>query len=61
MELIAEDEAFGLSLEELKETMQPLRYIGRSKEQVEQFLSKHIQPILENYEDLLGEHTEILV
>lgn len=61
LELIAEDEAFGLSLEELTETMQPSRYIGRSKEQVEQFLSKHIQPILENYEDLLGEHTEILV
>ena len=61
LELIAQDEAFHLSIEELQETMQPSRYIGRSKEQVEMFLSKHIQPILEEYAELIGGSAEIHV
>lgn len=61
LELIAQDEAFHLSIEELQETMQPSRYIGRSKEQVEMFLSKHIHPILEQYAELIGGSAEIYV
>jgi TatD family hydrolase len=37
LELIAADPAFGMTLEELQETMEPARYIGRSKEQVDAF------------------------
>ena len=47
LELIAADPAFNLTLEELKETMDPSRYTGRAKEQVEEFLSEVIRPILD--------------
>ena len=43
-----------MSLEELKKSMDPARYVGRSKEQVEEFLAEVIQPILEQNQDLLG-------
>ena len=61
LELIAADPAFGLSLEELKKTMEPSRYTGRAKEQVEEFLSEVISPILKENEGLLGLKTEIHV
>ena len=46
---------------DLKKTMEPARYTGRSKEQVEAFLSQVIQPILDEYSDLLGMKAEINV
>ena len=61
LELIAADPAFGLSLEDLKKTMEPSRYVGRAPEQVEAFLSQVAGPILEEYRDLLGEKAEINV
>ncbi len=54
LELIAENPKFGMSLEELKKSMDPARYVGRSKEQVEEFLAEVIQPILEQNQELLG-------
>ena len=44
LELIAADPAFNMSLEDLKKTMQPEKYTGRAKEQVEAFLKKVGQP-----------------
>ena len=44
LELIAADPAFNLSLEDLQKTMEPARYTGRSKEQVEAFLTKVVSP-----------------
>ena len=41
-------------MEELQETMEPARYIGRSKEQVDAFLKNVIAPILETNKELLG-------
>lgn len=61
LELIAADPAFGLSLEDLKKTMEPSRYVGRAPEQVEAFLDQVVNPILEEYRDLLGEKAEINV
>ena len=61
LELIAADPAFGLSLEELQKTMEPERYTGRAKEQVETFLEKVVQPILTENKELLGVKSEILV
>ena len=54
LELIAADPAFNLSLEDLQKTMEPAKYIGRSKEQVEAFLKNNINPVLEANKDLLG-------
>ena len=59
--LIAADPAFPMGLEELKASMDPSKYIGRSKEQVEAFLKNVISPILEANKDLLGVKAEINV
>lgn len=61
LELIAADGAFNMSLEELQSTMEPAKYTGRSKEQVESFLEMVIRPILEENKDLLGIKAEINV
>ena len=61
LELIAADPAFGLTLEELKETMEPKRYTGRAKEQVEEFVQEVIEPILEEHKEQLGLQAEIHV
>ena len=61
LELIAADPAFNLSLEDLQKSMQPIRYVGRSKEQVERFVDTVVAPVLEKYKDLLGVKAEINV
>ncbi|MCI9430398.1 MAG: adenylosuccinate lyase [Lachnospiraceae bacterium] len=59
--LIAEEKSFNLTLEDLEKTMEPARYTGRSREQVEAFLTQVIRPILEENKELLGVKTEIHV
>ncbi|MCD8076499.1 MAG: adenylosuccinate lyase [Lachnospiraceae bacterium] len=61
LELIAADPAFNLSLEDLQKSMEPSRYIGRSKEQVERFARDVVQPVLEENKELLGVKAEINV
>ena len=61
LELIAQDPAFGLSLEELKKAMEPARYVGRAPRQVEEFLQEVVNPILEENRSLLGLQAEINV
>ena len=61
LELIAADPAFNMTLEDLRKTMEPSRYIGRSKEQVEAFLRDVIGPVLKENEKLLGVKAEIHV
>jgi len=53
LELIAADPSFNMTLEELQKTMDPTKYVGRSKEQVDEFLTEVVNPLLEaNKEDL---------
>lgn len=61
LELIAADPAFNMSLEDLQKTMDPARYVGRSKEQTESFLRNVIRPVLEENRELLGVKAEITV
>lgn len=61
LELIAADPAFNMSLEDLQRTMEPSRYVGRAKEQVDAFLTKVIAPVLEENKSLLGVKAEINV
>ena len=61
LELIAADPAFNLTLDELKKTMDPSRYTGRAKEQVEEFLNEVIRPVLEENKEILGVKAEITV
>lgn len=61
LELIAQDDAFNLSLEDLQKAMDPSKYVGRSPEQVDAFLKNVIAPILEENKELLGVKAEINV
>lgn len=61
LELIAADEAFNMSQEDLEKTMDPAKYVGRSKEQVEAYLKNVISPLLEKNKELLGMKAEIHV
>ena len=61
LELIAADPAFGLSLEDLKKSMDPSRYVGRAPRQVEEFLAEVVNPILDANRDVLGMKAEINV
>ena len=61
LELIAEDAAFNLTLDELKETMDSAKYVGRAPVQVETYLKKVIRPLLEKNQDVLGMKAQIHV
>ena len=61
LDLIAADPAFGLNEEELKKTMDPAKYVGRAPLQVENFLKKVVDPVLEANKDVLGMTAEINV
>ncbi|MCH5297293.1 MAG: adenylosuccinate lyase [Ruminococcus sp.] len=58
---IADDDAFGVTLEELETILQPEKYTGRAKEQTEDFLNEYVQPILDNYKDIETDKPEINV
>ncbi len=61
LERIAADETFGVTLDELKDILDPAKYVGRSPEQVTEFLTECVNPILEQYKDELGVTVEINV
>ena len=61
LELIAADPAFGLSLDELKRTMDPAKYTGRASVQVDRYLTDIVRPMLEENKELLGVKAEINV
>ena len=61
LELIAADPAFGLTMEELQKTMEPMRYVGRAPRQVEEFLEEVVGPILDANREVLGMKAEINV
>jgi adenylosuccinate lyase len=50
IERIAKDEAFGLDIFKLNQVLDAKNYIGRSKEQVEEFVRYHVEPVLKNSE-----------
>ena len=53
LELIAADPAFNMSLEDLQKTMDPAKYTGRAAVQVDNFLNKVVNPVLEANKELL--------
>ncbi len=53
IDLIADDPIFGLSRDELDALLDPPSYTGRSSQQVTEFLSSHVAPILERYASAL--------
>ncbi len=61
LELIAADASFNMTLEDLQKTMDPAKYVGRSKVQVENFLNNVVNPILKKNAEILGIKAEINV
>ncbi|MEE1242824.1 adenylosuccinate lyase [Frisingicoccus sp.] len=61
LERIANDPAFGITMEELQAIMNPRNFVGRAPEQVTEFLEEVIQPILDENKELLGMSAEINV
>lgn len=58
---IANDDAFGVTLEELETILKPEKYTGRAKEQTEDFLTEYVQPILDKYKNIETDKPEINV
>ena len=54
LDLIAADEKFHLTREELEAKMNPADYVGRSPRQVEVYLRDFVKPVLDANKDLLG-------
>lgn len=61
LELIAADPAFGLKLDDLKKSMDPSKYTGRSAYQVDRFVKECVQPVLDTHKDMIGMKAEINV
>lgn len=61
LERIAGDAMFGLSLEDVKQLMEPSDYIGRSAQQTEEFVEEYIRPVLEENKEFLGHDAELIV
>ena len=58
IDLIAADPAFSmLSREELTAHLEPARYVGRCPEQVEEFLTEEVEPVLARYPQALASQT----
>lgn len=47
IERIANDKMFGLNIEELNAVLDPKNYVGRSPQQVEEFIEEYVKPVLE--------------
>ena len=58
---IAADPIFKITKEEILAVLKPENYIGRCPEQVERFISRCIQPVLDKNKDVLGEKAELSV
>ncbi len=58
-ELIVNDPMFMITQEEMDAILKPENFTGRSAQQVEEFLSECINPILEANKEILGENFEM--
>ena len=61
IDLIKADDMFAAVRDQLDGILDAKNFIGRSPEQVEEFLTAEIDPILEKHKDLLGESGEVRV
>ena len=61
LDRIAADPVFGVSRAQLETVLEPKRYIGRSAEQVTEFVTECIDPVLAAHVQELGEKAELQV
>lgn len=58
-DLIVNDPMFMTTKEEMDIVLKPENYTGRSEQQVEEFISGLVQPVLDENKDILGENFEM--
>ncbi|MCH5185767.1 MAG: adenylosuccinate lyase [Oscillospiraceae bacterium] len=58
---IAADEAFGLTEDEILAVLKPENFVGRAPEQVTEFISERVKPVIDANKDMLGVDVEITV
>jgi len=61
LELIANDDEFPMTLEELQASMDPSKYVGRAPYQVTKYLEDVVNPVLKANADVIGMKAEINV
>ncbi len=60
-DLIASDPLFHLTKEEILQSMDPARYVGRAPYQTEKYIREVVEPLLSENAELLGYRSEIKV
>lgn len=58
---IAEDDTFKLTKDHIDNLVDPILYIGRSPQQVMEFIEEHIQPIIEKNKEIIGLEIDLKV
>ena len=61
LERIADDPMFGLDHEKVRKLVEPSDYVGRAPQQVTEFLSRLIDPLLEEYKSEIGVQIDLKV
>ncbi|NLN32413.1 MAG: adenylosuccinate lyase [Flavobacteriaceae bacterium] len=61
VERILADERFNIDKEKLQQVLDPMNFIGFAPIQTEEFLTEHVQPILNKNKDLIGLKTDLKV
>lgn len=61
IERVLADPDFGLNEEDVKAILKPENFTGRSEQQVEEFISNCVKPVLDNSGEQLGETAELSV
>ena len=59
--LIAEDPAFNVTEEDIKDILKPELYTGRASRQVDNYLKNYVNPVLDKNKEFLGLNSEINV
>lgn len=61
IERIITDKAFNMTEQEIRDIIDPVKFVGRAPQQVEELIREYINPIIEQNKELLGVKAEINV
>ena len=61
LDLLMEDERFGLTSENLEDILDVRKFVGCAPWQTEEFLEQYVTPVLEENRDLLGVDAQVQV
>lgn len=61
IERIIKDDDFKMSEEEINSILKPINFVGRAKEQVEDFIQHDVKPVIDQNKDAIGMEVELSV